>query len=370
MDVDQITKALHHFPNLQNIEFGPESWVPIVLPGGRRARQSGVRIWHENEHGTGTGVDDIEAFDEAERFWEIASNALSGCKIHHLSTASGDGFRGNFETERLWSLECVPKLFSQLHSVDLRIPFHSDGLGRLPQVLSELKLERIYITNHSSLRVLDILFESTVWSTLSHLQLSLSFDADTITAIFAKHKALRYLSISDSLGRQAQLARLSPFPKTLNKLSSPGPATNADASADINGGSAVFHDDACKTMWLDSEGMEDDGPKATSGSPDPSSENGIEPDFKVEDEYDPEPLSSKALGLYSTPPAPIPQSNVPSPLSKREPTPASSAKMEQKSSEPQELEPEVESKWASHMQLITFRATATKIADGYLKKKA
>jgi hypothetical protein len=82
------------------------------------------------------------------------------------------------------------------------------------------------------------------------------------------------------------------------------------------------------------------GPNATSGSPDRSSEDGIEPDFKVEDEYDvnfgdldeeisrlikPEPLSSKAsLGLYSTPPAPTPQSNVPSPLSKREPAPASS----------------------------------------------
>jgi hypothetical protein len=185
--------------------------------------------------------------------------------------------------------------------------------------------------------------------------------------------------------RQAQLARLAPFPKTLNKLSSPEPATNADASADINGGPAVFHDDACNTMWLDSEGMEDDGPNATSGSPDRSSEDGIEPDFKVEDEYDvnfgdldeeirrlikPEPLPSKAsFGLYSTPPAPRPQSNVPSPLSKREPAPASSAKMEQKSSEPQELEPEVESKWASHMQLVTFRATATKIADRYLEEK-
>jgi len=132
---------------------------------------------------------------------------------------------------------------------------------------------------------------------------------------------------------ESSLARLAPFPK-VNKLSSPEPATNADASADINGGPAVFHDDACNTMWLDSEGMEDDGPNATSGSPDRSSEDGIEPDFKVEDEYDvnfgdldeeisrlikPELSSKASLGLYSTPPAPTPQSNVPSPLSKREP---------------------------------------------------
>jgi hypothetical protein len=115
-------------------------------------------------------------------------------------------------------------------------------------------------------------------------------------------------------------------------------------------------------MWL--EGIEDDGPNATSGSPDRSSEDGIEPDFKVEDEYNvnfgdldeeisrlikPELSSKASLGLYSTPPTPTPQSNVPSLLSKRELAPASSAKIEQKSSEPQELEPEVESKWASHM---------------------
>jgi hypothetical protein len=86
--------------------------------------------------------------------------------------------------------------------------------------------------------------------------------------------------------RQAQLARLAPFPKTLSKLSSPESATNADASGHINGSSAVFHDDACNMMWLDSEGMGDDGPNAASGSPDRSSEDGIEPDFKVEDEYD------------------------------------------------------------------------------------
>ncbi|PVH71040.1 hypothetical protein DL98DRAFT_435965 [Cadophora sp. DSE1049] len=185
--------------------------------------------------------------------------------------------------------------------------------------------------------------------------------------------------------KQAQLARLAPFPKAPNKLSSPEPATNADASAGINDGPAVFHDDACNTMCLDSEGTEDDEPKATPDSLDRSGEDDIEPDFKVEDEYDvnfgdlddeisrlikPEQLSSKAsLGRYSRPPAPTSQSNIPSPLWKREPAPASSAKIEQKSSEPQELELEVESKWASHMQLVTFRATATKIADRYLEEK-
>jgi hypothetical protein len=47
----------------------------------------------------------------------------------------------------------------------------------------------------------------------------------------------------------------------------------------------------------------------------------------------------------------------------------SPAETEQKSSMPQELEPELESKWASHMQLVTFRAIATKIADEYLEDK-
>jgi hypothetical protein len=35
----------------------------------------------------------------------------------------------------------------------------------------------------------------------------------------------------------------------------------------------------------------------------------------------------------------------------------------------QELMPELEPKWVSHMQLVTFRATATKIVDGYPEDK-
>lgn len=34
-----------------------------------------------------------------------------------------------------------------------------------------------------------------------------------------------------------------------------------------------------------------------------------------------------------------------------------------------EVKPEPESKWASHMQLVTFRVTAAKIADEYLQDK-
>jgi hypothetical protein len=191
--------------------------------------------------------------------------------------------------------------------------------------------------------------------------------------------------------RQAQLGRLAPFPQTLNKLSSPELATSADASSGIDSGRALSHNDTCNMMWLDSEGIEDDGFDGAPGSldekADESNEDCIEPDFKVEDEYSvnsfgdldkeisklikPEPLLSKAsFGLYSTPPpAPGTQSNIPSPLPKREPTLASLAETEEKLSKPPELEPELESKWASHMQLATFRATATKIADEYLKDK-
>jgi hypothetical protein len=92
-----------------------------------------------------------------------------------------------------------------------------------------------------------------------------------------------------------------------------------------------------------------------------SSEDSIEPDFKVEDK-DPvecfedldeeisklikvEPASETSRGLYS---APSSVSGIQSDLG---------------------LKPEEESKWASHMQLVTFRATATKIADEYLRER-
>ncbi|KAJ8061515.1 hypothetical protein OCU04_009329 [Sclerotinia nivalis] len=121
--------------------------------------------------------------------------------------------------------------------------------------------------------------------------------------------------------RQAQLACLAPFHNTRNEFSSPKLATSADAGGEINGDRALFHDGAWNMMWPDSEGVEDDGSDGASGSPDQINDDGVEPDFKVEDEYDvnfgdldeeisklikPELLSSEtSLGLYSTTPSPL-----------------------------------------------------------------
>jgi hypothetical protein len=61
-------------------------------------------------------------------------------------------------------------------------------------------------------------------------------------------------------------------------------------------------------------------------------------------------------------PSPDSHTPVPSSLPERELTSARPADAKQ-------IEPDPESKWTSHMQLITFRATAGKIADEYLKGK-
>ncbi|KAH6703017.1 hypothetical protein BKA61DRAFT_680655 [Leptodontidium sp. MPI-SDFR-AT-0119] len=138
------------------------------------------------------------------------------------------------------------------------------------------------------------------------------------------------------------------FPRLQAKLSSVEPATTADARSDIDGGHALSHDGACNLIWSDSERIGDDGgggdPGPLDKRADESSEDYIEPDSK--------PLSSEpSFGLYLSPPAPTTQSNIPSPPPKREPTPTRPAETKQKSNKPPELEPEMESQWASQMQL-------------------
>lgn len=190
---------------------------------------------------------------------------------------------------------------------------------------------------------------------------------------------------------QAQLGHLAPFPETPNKTSSLEPATSADTSGDINGDHALPQDDACSMIWSDSEIIGDDGFDGHPGPPDEqadeSSEDSIEPDFKVQDEYSvnpfgdfeeeisklikPEPLSPEgSFGLDSLLPlAPRTQSNIPPPLPKREPTPTYPAETEQNSSKPSELEPGMDLKWTLHMLLVTFPATATKIENQHLEDK-
>ncbi|KAG4417670.1 MAG: hypothetical protein CL912_29975 [Deltaproteobacteria bacterium] len=214
--------------------------------------------------------------------------------------------------------------------------------------------------------------------------------AEEVQAEKAEGDAIAAKRKQEEAERQAQLGRLAPFPEAPNKLFSLEPAASTGAESDINGGRALSHDDACNLIWSDSERIEDDGVDGGPGPPDErvdeSSEDYVEPDFKVEDEYNvnsfgdldeeisklikPEPLSSEpSFGLYLSPPTPTTQSNIPSPLPKREPTPARPAETEQKSNKPPELEPGLESQWASQMQLVTFRATATKIADEYLEDR-
>ena len=160
--------------------------------------------------------------------------------------------------------------------------------------------------------------------------------AEEVKAKKAERDAIAAEVKQEEAERQAQLGRLAPFPETPNKFSSPKLATNADASGTING-RALSYDDACNMIRSDSGRIEDDSfdgdPGALDENADESSEDCIEPDFKVEDEYSvnsfggleeeisklikPEPLSSSAFfGLYLPPPAPGTQSNIPSLLPK------------------------------------------------------
>ena len=186
---------------------------------------------------------------------------------------------------------------------------------------------------------------------------------------------------------QAQQERLAPFPGTPNNLSLLEPVTGADARSEVNGDSGL--DGACNTIWLDSESTEDTGvdgdPRPPEESSDESSEDHIEPDFKIEGEnkinffgdldkeigrlIKPEPLSSDASFDCICRVLHQKKSETPSPLPKREQTPAHPVETEQLSSKPPEVEPELNSQWASQTQLVTFRATATKIADEYIQDR-
>jgi hypothetical protein len=66
----------------------------------------------------------------------------------------------------------------------------------------------------------------------------------------------RRASSAEESGETGAVGLLSSFPEALPKLSSPEAVTSADAS---DGDCALSYDDACNMMWLDSEGIEDDG---------------------------------------------------------------------------------------------------------------
>ena len=66
--------------------------------------------------------------------------------------------------------------------------------------------------------------------------------------------------------RQAQLAYLASFPKTLNKLSSPELVINTNTSTNINSSLVIFYNNTYNIIQLDSKGIEDNGPNTTSSS--------------------------------------------------------------------------------------------------------
>ena len=190
--------------------------------------------------------------------------------------------------------------------------------------------------------------------------------------------------------RQAQLDRLAPLPGPPNELASPD---STHTSADIpNHGRAVSESDpidAISSSWMKDE-MNSDRDDANGGDTydeaDDSSVDGIEPDFKIEDRdfvggfgdldeeisklIKSEPEAEALSGLGSAPPAaPGTGSGVSSPTEKGESTSpqlVENGKMANTLPEA-EVKVELESKWASHMQLATFRATASKIADEYIQ---
>jgi hypothetical protein len=187
--------------------------------------------------------------------------------------------------------------------------------------------------------------------------------------------------------RQAQLSRLAPLSEPPDELDS-SPATYMGAAND-NNNRAASEGVPSTTMSSDGEiGQEDSedfGFDTDQGCYE-SSEDGIEPDFKVKDEDDvkcfgdldeeisklikPEPAPEALFGLYSVPPSmPTTQGGISSPPLEGKSTPFCKTETGEMPNKTPEPKLEMESKWASHMQLVTFRATATKIAEEFIREK-
>ncbi|RFU25051.1 hypothetical protein B7463_g11281, partial [Scytalidium lignicola] len=155
--------------------------------------------------------------------------------------------------------------------------------------------------------------------------------------------------------RQAQLNRLANTPK----LSFPEPSTSDEASHDVNSNGDHSCNDSFNTA-IDSERIKAEDSEFEDESDDDSREDSIEPDFKVEREYDInsfEDLEKEIKHLIKHEP--------PSSEASFGPGQTEAFKSgEQSPNLPPTQEPE--SYWSSRMQLITFRETAEKIAEEYL----
>jgi hypothetical protein len=178
-----------------------------------------------------------------------------------------------------------------------------------------------------------------------------------------------------------QLGHLPPLPEGLSTPLSPEPA---GASGNIASNFRLPRYDASSITWADwvtEEGFGDGGGAEFTDNASESSEDCMEPDFKVEDEnrgiasenldeetgklIKPEQLLSEAsLEMHSQTLSPIPSLTF-SPSPGRDPT----INTEQISSTISDVDMVLGSEWASHMQLVIFRATAAKIADDYVEDR-
>ncbi|EED23259.1 hypothetical protein TSTA_067010 [Talaromyces stipitatus ATCC 10500] len=152
--------------------------------------------------------------------------------------------------------------------------------------------------------------------------------------------------------RQAELDRSAPLSETPNVSLPPEIPTYPDDDLVIRTSSIPETNEDCKFL---------DAPSSLDEEIEDSGDDGVEPDFKVEDEDDLNPFGGLDEEISKLIKPGSPSSEVSFRLSsstRPSPVPLNTG----------ELEPEF--KWASHMQLITFRATAGKIAEEYLKGKS
>ncbi|KAE8553634.1 hypothetical protein EYB25_005016 [Talaromyces marneffei] len=188
--------------------------------------------------------------------------------------------------------------------------------------------------------------------------------------------------------RQKELDRLAPQPVISDKPPFPGMKNHAQNSIGMDGCCGLWHhrDFPFNELSLSRDILEGvdifDSLNSSGGGSEDSSVDDFEPDFKLANEdilnhfEDLDKEISKFMKSESPPfenlfggygfssLSPRPRTTVISSLLEQKSTPTGLT--DTKSTDP---EPEPATKWSSHMQLVTFRATADKIAEDYLKCK-
>ena len=203
----------------------------------------------------------------------------------------------------------------------------------------------------------------------------------------AEAEAIATKEREEQAERQAQLDRLAPLRESpiVHPKSEPNANADMESVTDDSYSASPLSDQASNLSDSESDkGIDfDDDPISLDEGAD--SEDFMEPDFKVEDgdrvnpfaslddevqrliKVEPE-TSGDSSRLWSAPLAgPRTQIKIVSP--ERSPTGTRVAETERTSIMAEERAPDEEPQWASHMQLVTFRATAAKIADDFLRDK-